>query len=194
MGYVITSAPAAEPLSLTEAKLHLRVEVSEDDALITSIIKAARVAIENYLDQKLVTQTVTEYFDAFPLSGALGLSFWPVQSISSITYTDTDGDTQTWAGASYDVDIYGQYGRGPARIYPAYSESFPSVRSEMNAVAVTYIAGYGAATTVPDLIKAAMRLLIAEMYENRTGEPHAKQMQLPVWMMLLTAGAYKKVI
>lgn len=194
MGYIVTSGPATEPLTLAEAKLHLRVETTEDDTLITSIIKAARVAIENYLDQKLVTQTVAEYFDTFPLSGALGLSFWPVASITSITYTDTDGATQTWAGANYDVDLYGQFGRGPARIYPAYLQNFPLTREEMNAVAITYVAGYGAAADVPDLIKAAMRLLIAEMYENRTGDPNAKQMQLPVWKMLLNAGDYKKVI
>lgn len=191
MGYVVTSAPAAEPLSSTEAKAHLRVDHSDEDTLISSIIIAARVAIENYLDRKLVTQTIAEYYDSFPLTDAITLSFWPVQSITSITYTDTDGVSQTWDSSNYDVDLYGQYGQGPARITPAYSKSFPATRDEMNAVTVTYIAGYGAASAVPDLIKSAMRLLISEMYENRVDAGHTK---LTKWQHLLNVGGYKKVL
>lgn len=123
MGYIITSGPAEEPLSTTEAKLHLRVEVSDDDTLIASIINAARVAIENYTGLKLVTQTIVEYFDTFPQSGPLNLSFYPVQSLTSITYTDTDGATQTWSSALYDFDKNGPYQFGPARITTAYNET-----------------------------------------------------------------------
>ncbi len=191
MGYVVTSAPAAEPLSPTEAKAHLRVDTSDDDTLIGSLITAARVMVENYLDQKLVTQTLTEYFDAFPLNGVIELGFWPVQSITSIGYTDTDGTAQTWAGANYQTDIYGDFDKGPARIIPAYSESYPSTRDNLNAVNVVYVAGYGAASAVPDLIKSAMRLLIADMYEGRQSAPAAG---LATWQILLNAGGYKKAL
>lgn len=194
MGYIITSGPAEEPLSTTEAKLHLRVEVSDDDTLIASIIKAARVAIENYTGLKLVTQTIVEYFDAFPQSGPLNLSFYPVQSLTSITYTDTDGATQTWSNTLYDLDKNGPYQFGPARIAPAYSETYPTTRDEINAVTVTYVAGYGAATAVPDVVKAAMRLLIADMYENRMSASEWKAMKNPAWQALLNYADYKRVI
>lgn len=191
MGYIISSGPSEEPLSTTEAKLHLRVEVTDDDTLIASIIKAARVAIENYTGLKLVTQTIVEYFDSFPVSGALNLSFYPVQSLTSIAYTDADGDAQTWSNTLYVFDKNGPYQFGPARITPIHSETFPNTQDKLNAVAVTYIAGYGAATAVPDVIKAAMRLLIADMHENRMSETWGK---LQTWQMLLNAGDYKRVI
>jgi len=190
MGYVVTSAPATEPLTLDEAKAHLRVDHSDEDDLITSIIAAARVTVENYLQQKLITQTVVEYFDEFPADGIV-LTFWPVQSVTSITYTDTDGDTQTWDAAEYKVDIYGVFGGGPARITEAYSETLPTTRDETNAVAVTYDAGYGAASAVPAPIKAAMRLLIAEMYEYRLENDEWKSHQSPAWKRLLNAAQYK---
>ena len=198
MGYVVSSAPAVEPLSITEAKLHLRVDHNDENDLITALIKSARIAIENYLDRKLVTQTIIEYFDSFPTT-VTPLTFWPVASITSIQYVDTDGTEQTWDSSNYTTDIYGVFGEGPARITPAYSVSYPSTREMVNAVYVTYVAGYGAAAAVPALIKSAMYLLIADLYDGRGERSTGALSSRPSpnsarWQSLLNVGGYKKVL
>jgi uncharacterized phiE125 gp8 family phage protein len=191
MGYRVTIPPTVEPIPLAEAKEHLRIETTEDDALLQSIIAAARIAIENYLDQKLITQTVVEYFESFPENGSFDLRFYPVQSIDSITYVDTDGATQTWDSSNYQVDLYGLYGGGPARIDAAYSATYPSIREQMSPVTVTYVAGYGGRDDVPEDIKAAMRLLIADLYDNRNNPTRERH---TLWMNVLNVSGYKKII
>lgn len=198
MGYVVSVAPSSEPLLLAEAKAHLRVDHSDEDDLITALIVAARIAIENYLDQKLITQTIIEYFDAFPTT-VIPLTFWPVASITSIQYLDSDGTEQTWGSANYTTDIYGQFGEGPARITPAYSVSYPSTRDVVNSVYVTYVAGYGAAAAVPALIKSAMYLLITDLYDGRGERSTGALFSRPSpnstrWQSLLNVGGYKKIL
>lgn len=178
-------------MTATEAKAHLKVDTSDDDTLITSLISAARIAVENYLTQKLVTQTITEYFDAFPANGIIELTFWPVVSITHIKYYDSDGALQTWDAANYQTDIYGTFGQGPARIWTAYSVTYPTTRDMLNAVEVRYVAGYGAASAVPELIKSAMRLLLSDMYDERM---NGKSNAVNRWQHLLNVGDYKRVL
>lgn len=188
MAYSVTTAPASEPLTTAEAKSHLNVDTSDDDTLIDNMIKAARIAIENYLDQKLITQTITEYFDEFPTDGVFNLTVWPVQSITSVNYLDTDGASQTWNASNYTTDLVSE----PARITNAYSVSYPSTRDQINAVNVVYVAGYGDdSTDIPELIRRAMLLLIADMYDNRSNQVHNLNTK---WQHLLNVGGYKKVL
>jgi len=92
------------------------------------------------------------------------LPYSPIQAVSSITYVDIGGTTQTWSSSLYDVDIYSK----PGRIRPKWGETWPSIRSQMNAIAMTYTCGYGAtAASVPAPIRQAMLLLIGHWYENR---------------------------
>jgi len=141
-----------------------------DDPLIGLLIASARAAVENELHRYLVTQTLDAYFDAFPtypnerfsgISRAFRLP--PLQSVSSITYVDTDGVTQTLAADQYLVDAKSQ----PGRIEPAYGVSWPSTREQANAVIVRFIAGYGAAAAVPQCIKNWMLIRIKTLWENR---------------------------
>lgn len=170
MGYKVTSAPAAEPLTASEMKAYLKVDTDTDDTLITSLIKGARQYVEAYMGVALITQTIEEKWDAIPpsINGApasLLLTVYPVQSVTSVAYVDSDGDAQTWASSNYIVDTH----RDAARILAAYGVSWPSLRAQANALTVTYVAGYGdAATAVPAHILQAMRLIIADMYDNRT--------------------------
>lgn len=157
-----TSAPALEPVSSTEAELWCRVDVSDDDTIFTDIITAARVYVENFTRRQLITATWALYLDQF--YKPLKLPYPPLQSISSITYVDTAGTTQTLAASQYQVDAKTQ----PGRLTEAYGVTWPSTRDDTyNAVTITYVAGYGtAATSVPLPIKQAMRILIASMYET----------------------------
>lgn len=164
MALSLVSGPVAEPLSLAEAKLHLRETRDGQNAIITALITAARQQCESITRRALISQTWDLYLPAFPAAGqAIEVPLSPLASVESITYVDADGVTQTWDAADYTVDAVTE----PGLIVPAYSKSYPSVRVIPNAVKVRFIAGYGAAADVPEGIKQAMRMLIGHMYVNR---------------------------
>ena len=166
-GFALVTAPVAEPISVIEAKDHLRVTDGAEDALITALITAARQSIEGRfgsLGRALMTQTWDWFLDGFPASGApMEVPFPPLQSVTSITYTDDAGASQTWASSKYSVNTKSLIGL----IAPAYGESYPSTRAMMNAVTVRFVAGFGAGADVPMPIRQAMLLQIGHMYEQR---------------------------
>lgn len=93
MTYKLITPPSEEPLTLTEVKLHLRVENTDDNALITALIVAAREQAESITARALCTQTWELVLDAFPEACVLRHS--PVQSVTSVDYIDTDGASQS---------------------------------------------------------------------------------------------------
>ena len=166
--YEVTSAPGTDAVTLVEAKAHLKVDTTDDDTLITSLITAAQKWVEGYCNVKLITQTIKEYWDGFPTGAICPVSFTvaPVQSITSITYTDTNGVTQTWSSALYQSDLKSK----PARFMPVDGGNWPEVKDyTLNAIAATYVVGFGAAAAVPENYKIAIKLALTDMYEGRDG-------------------------
>lgn len=166
---VVTVAPATEPITTAEAKSFLRVDSSDDDTLIGDLITAARQYVESIVWRSLITQTLRLDLRGFPDSGQILLPRPPLVSVTSIYYTDSDGNSTEWTEAgNWVIDD----GREPAIIERDYSISWPTVRSsdEIKTVQVTYVAGYGAASAVPGPIKQAIYLALAEMYDNRLSE------------------------
>ena len=161
MNYTVSTPPGSEPLSLTEVKAHCRVDDANSDTLLTSLITAARIHAEKYLRRALITQTIDARYDYFMES--MQIPRPTLQGVTYIKYIDTDGVEQTLSDTLYKVDIYSV----PARIVPAYGEGWPSARSEINAITIRLIAGYGSASDVPGAIKQAMLLHIGHMFENR---------------------------
>jgi len=161
MNYVVTTAPATEPLTLAEVKAHLRVDGADSDTLLTALIIAARENAEKYLRRALITQTIQARYDSF--SYDMYIPRPRLVSVSYVKYLDADGVEQTLDPSKYKVDSYSE----PARILPAYGLVWPVTRHEMNAVTVEFIAGYGAAADVPQAIKQAMLLHVGHMFENR---------------------------
>lgn len=148
--YVVTP-PTAEPLHLDEAKLHLRVEssVTADDALISSLVTAARQNVEAICGRALISQTLRMTLDGFYMghgddcddlvgAGTIWLPRSPAAAISSITYTDLDGTQQTLASTVYTLDSMSE----PPRLALAWNQTWPSTRNVVNAVAINFIAGY----------------------------------------------------
>lgn len=158
-----TVKPAVEPVTLTEAKLHARVDASEDNALVTALIVAAREYVEDYTSKSLVTQTHELKLDAWP-EDVIELPRGPVQAVSSITYLKSDGTTGTVTAADYVVTT-GHRGR----VALADGASWPTdTLSPIGAVKVTYTAGYGAAAVdVPAKLKQAILLLVGHWYAFR---------------------------
>jgi len=128
-------APTVEPVTRTQAKAHLRVTDTGEDDLIDALIAAARVEVETFTRQALVKQTHLLKLDYFP--ACIHLPVHPLCAVSSITYIDSAGATQTVDAADYRVDAYSM----PARITPAYGKVWPSTQDVTGAVSVNYTAG-----------------------------------------------------
>lgn len=163
----ITSQPAAEPITLAEAKAHLKVEHSDDDTLIAIYIQAAREYAEHFQRRSYITRTYALSVDSFPAPGqAIELPNGPLGSVSGITYVDADGATQTLSTSVYQVINSSEHDNAEIRL--AYNQTWPTIRPQADAITITYTAGYGAASTsVKAKPRQAMLLLIAHMYENR---------------------------
>ena len=159
--------PAMEPVGLAEVKDWCRIDTGDNDATIASMIVAARQHLGDlagYSGLVFITQTYDWTLDAFPACPALAFPVWPIQSVTSVSYVDTAGDAQTWAGASYLVDTKSM----PARLTPAYGEVWPSTRAQMNAVTIRFIAGYGDdPADVPEPLRTAIKALVAHWHEHR---------------------------
>ena len=157
-----TVAPAEEPITTAEAKLHLRVDHGDEDAYIDKKVKQARQHFEEITRRALVNTTFELKLDAFPTEIRPPRS--PLSSVSSITYVDTNGDTQTLSASVYSVDTDTE----PGRISLAFNQSWPDIREQNNAVVVTFVAGYGAAATdVPAALVQPVEILMAHFYELR---------------------------
>lgn len=148
-----------EPMTLQQAKEHLRVVVSDDDDQIAGMIVAARMMLEGRLNRALVHIEVVEVVDGF--ASGMPLSTVPYLDGLQIEYVDPDGATQTYDGAFY-LDAR----KEPARLYPLFGESWPAVRSGHGAVTLRYHAGYDG--NVPAPLVHWMKLAIGTMYEHRS--------------------------
>lgn len=161
MSLKLITSPAAEPVTLAEAKAHLRVVSTADDAYITALIVAARQGAEHLTQCALMPQTWELALDEF--SDEIALQKPPFASMTSVRYVDAAGVLQTITEAGYSLDTHGDQ----AILRPAYGLTWPGTRRQPNAVLVRYVAGYANAASVPQEIKAWMLLRIGMLYENR---------------------------
>ncbi|HUU24381.1 MAG TPA: head-tail connector protein [Methyloceanibacter sp.] len=163
MALVMTATPAAEPISLAEAKAHLRVDADDEDALITSLILAARLLVERTLGLALITQGWSYFLDHWPERGCITLPLAPVQAVSAITVHADDGGTTVIEASGYAIDVLS----APARL--VLTSVTPSLTTRaFNAYEVAFTAGFGdAGSDVPQPIRQALLLLVAHWFERR---------------------------
>lgn len=171
MKLVLYTPPSVEPVTLTEVKMNMRLVASESDAtsyttednLLTRLIAGAREYVEHYLRQSLITQTWDLYLDEWPIANFINLPMSPVQSVTSLTYTDYEGTETSFT--DFAVDTVSD----PGRAVLTYNSSWPDVElTTLNPIKVRYVAGYGATSaSVPTAVKTAIHLLITHLYENR---------------------------
>jgi uncharacterized phiE125 gp8 family phage protein len=163
MRYKVTTPSATEPLTLAEAKEHLRTITDDEDAQIEAWISVAREVVETVTRRALVTQTVTLKLDKWPCNRRIVLPLPPLLAVSAVQYVDGNGNTQTLSTSLYQVVNSGE----PAYIVPAYNVTWPEVRAQPDSITITYTAGYGDADDVPARAKHAMKLLLSHMDQNR---------------------------
>lgn len=163
---VRTVAPAVEPVSVSDAKAHLRVDTDADDSYITTLISAARQYCEERLDMTFIESTWVAKYDVFPLWELLLPRPPMINESVSITYRDESGASQTITSGAGDFQVDAAV--TPGRVYPNYHEVWPAVRGDENSVAVTYKAGYGSsASDVPAIVSHMIKLLCGHWYATR---------------------------
>lgn len=165
MNLVLTSPPASEPVTLAEAKLHLRVDFSDDDALIGSLITAARQWCEQSSGAAFFTQTWRLTLDDWPTDGVVKLPRPPVKSVTSVKYYDGSGTQRTLvANTDYQIDL----DAAPARVAPSPDKSWPDVQAgRLSPIEIVYVAGETTTGAIDQRAKQAILLMVAHWYKNR---------------------------
>lgn len=186
------TAPASEPISLSEAKLYLRVDGVSEDSLIGDLIVAARMAAESYVRRSLITQSWKLAYDDY-ISESVRLPMGPVISISSVTIIKRDNSSQL-------VDSAGYFLNATKDALMMDAPLIPSAISLGTRIEIVYNAGYGDASAVPKPIKQGMLAHMAHMYDNRgmaskdnnSGEWESLAMAMPQMAKFLYA-PYREV-
>ena len=151
---------AVQPVTLAEARAHLRVDDTAEDALITALIAVATQTASDRLQRALVPTRYRLTVDSFP--DALELHMPPIISVESVKYIDINGSQQTIDPLDYVVDTVS----APGYVVPAYGRTWPTTQDRINAVEVEYTAGYES-SAIPVPIKQWALLAIGDMYANR---------------------------
>jgi uncharacterized phiE125 gp8 family phage protein len=169
MHLTLTTPATVEPVTVAELKSHLRLDGSDEDPYLETLIETARMEAENYTGRQFVNATWSWVLDRFPCSSTFELPKAPLSSVTSITYTDDQGNTgQVWDASKYIVDAPSGPYVVPGRVSLAYGQSYPNTYPQINVITILFVAGYGAtAASVPAPIKQAILLIAAEMYERR---------------------------
>lgn len=182
--HTVVTPPAAEPVLLAEAKSHLRILHDSEDALVALYALAARQHIEETTGTAMISRTIDAFFPAWPRDGVLILPWAPLVSVTSVTYRDADGATQTLAADQYEVVTESLLGR----VVRAAGVVWPSLTQSPKAVAVRYVAGYGASgASVPEPLRAAVRLLTEHYYYRRGATSETRAEPVPMAVGALTA-------
>lgn len=148
-------------MSLDDLKEHCRVEHDDQDRLLLRALLAATSEAESYIGAPIIARSFDLVLDGFPIGG-IELRNPPVRSITSITYFDSAGDSQTFDAANYYLLAAGAF----PTVYLAPDKSWPDTQSRENAVTVRYVAGHAAKpSAVPAAIGQAIALRAATRYE-----------------------------
>lgn len=186
MGLSLVAGPTQEPVTLAEAKAHLRVAIADDDGLIAGYILAARSYVEGQIHRPIVSRMFDFTADyGWPSKNCqswIDLPMPPLQSVRSVSYVDSNGATQVLASNQYRVITNGPRGA----VIPVYGVSWPSVRPQTGAVTVRFIAGYTdfvdtisspnysvTGPGVPDELRMAIMLHVEMLYDR---DPQSRQL------------------
>lgn len=182
MTSIITTPPAVEPVTVADARLHLRVTHPDEDALIARLIAAARTHVEQATRRALITQGRRLYLDGWPPGRVVRLPASPVQRIDAVTVYDADGMPVALDPAAYRLE-------GTAS--PARLKVHAGAPAAANGIEIDFTAGYGdEAASVPAPLAQAVLLLVGHWYEFREAGSELEAASIPLGFDALTA-AYR---
>jgi uncharacterized phiE125 gp8 family phage protein len=165
---------ASEPVTLSEVKDHLKIDGTDEDTYLTSLITASRQMLESELERSFITQTWKMYLPYFPL-GEINIPKGKVLTVESVEYYDSNNSLQTVSTDEYKTSLGADIGKIKA------VESWPLTNTDHpDAVVITFTAGYGAsADDVPNGLKQALLILIADSHNFRQSYTKVKNSVLP---------------
>jgi len=193
----LNDKPTTEPITLGEAKDHLRVQNNSDNTYITSLITSSRQEVEEYTGLAIINQTWTGYLDRFPnidnnhwfdgiiqapinlntKASEIEIPKRPLQSITHIkTYSDDDVATIISTN-DYQVTTYNAPNPKKGKITLRDGKLWPSFTRNADGVEIKFIAGYGSASDVPEALKQAIKIIVAYRYCNREDSSMPRQVQ-----------------
>jgi len=184
----VINHPDSEPLSFEQAIIYLREDenlVNKDE--IESFITVARTWVEEFLRRPILSTGFTYYLDSF--GGDYTQIVLPrpsVSDVSEVRYVDEQGQSQVLSSELYRVDTKTLL----PRITPAYSESWPCLYDEINAVQIDFTAGYENAAAVPKPIIQAIKMLTKHFYDNRDIVESGSVTEVPITVERLL-GTYR---
>ena len=175
----IVTPPSSFPVTLAEAKEWCRVDTGDtsQDGALNILIAAMTDYAEHLTGRSFVPRTYELNLDAF--AGQIKLPFPPLLSVSSIAYTDINGDAQTVAGSAYESDVVSQ----PGIVQPVWGQSWPSIGYGLNPVRIQYQAGYtenGVDNSyLPGPLRMWLQARLATIFENREQLVFNNQVEIP---------------
>lgn len=192
MGLSLVTGPTSEPVTLGEVKDHLSFDGAEKDGLIAGYVLAARREIETLTNRALMTQTWDYTINrGWPMKAADGcwrqrieLPLAPVQSVTSVTYVDESGTTQTLGTSQYVLGTDGELGV----IFPAYGVEWPTTRDQPAAVSVRFVAGYA---QPPDELRVAIMLRVEQLLDR---DPSQKSALDDAWRAMVDQYVIRRVL
>jgi Phage gp6-like head-tail connector protein len=189
----LITGPTVEPIDLATAKHHCRVEITDDDALITSLIVSARRACETRAKRSFVSQTFDMILDSFPFGGGYynravrqfygafpgasgatwpgflptntGIIEFPHPPLQSVSYVHYYDSSGGLQ--TLDPSVYDVQLGTPGRLNPAFGKIWPTTLPRIGAVTIRFVAGYGDATTIPEPYKQAILMVVKDLYDYR---------------------------
>ena len=169
MTYALIEGPAVEPVTLAEAKAHLRFDDESEDALITALIAVARQHLEQVAGVALIRQRFRLYLDHWPESGIIRLARGPVSTLDAVTVYDAEG-------VAAEVPLAGHYLDGASRPARLWLSNRPQPGQALNGIEVDFTAGFGeTGADVPGELKRALLMHVALMFAYRGVVPPGDQ-------------------
>jgi uncharacterized phiE125 gp8 family phage protein len=160
MSLQLLTPPTAEPVTLAEAKAHLRLDTSDEDALVTTLITASRARAEWHTGRAFVTQSWCLRLDGWPVGDVVEVPLPPLIGVDEVAVTDADNVRSVLDPSCYRVDTASEPGRVMLAKRP------PSLRHH-DSLEITFTAGYGAEAAVPVAVKQAILEIVADLHAHR---------------------------
>jgi len=171
MNIELITSPSQEPVSMDDLVIFLRIDEEDyiENQTLESILTSARRLAETITRRALLTQTWDYYLTSFPSTDAFKLPFGNLQSVTHLKYTDSDGtETTMTANTDYLVETNSD---SCGRIVLPYDTDWPNFTAyPSKPIVVRFICGWTARASVPEDIKSAIKLISADLYENREAQ------------------------
>ena len=163
MGLKVVTPPEIEPIDTLEAKEHLRITHNNEDNVIDALIATAREVCEKKSNRSLMEKTLKLTFNSWP-EFPVELPRPPLIEVVKIEYKNSEGTLIEWDSANYEIDDSSFI----PKTHLASDYDIPSDElSNVNAIQITYKAGYSIRDNIPARYKHAIKLLVGEWYNNR---------------------------